>query len=331
MRPRSVILLAALIVLLCLTLLLGETGWEELRVSVWERLFGGAGHWNALVDERLPRLIVLFSTGASLAIAGAVMQSLFQNPLAAPSVLGISFGGSLAALLVMLTGWHLVAPQVLPMAACLGCLAALLLVTSLARNHGQLHLHSLILYGIALSTVLIATQRGLLYAMRDNWQLIQAVTEWEAGSSTNRSWQHVNMQAPLCIVGILGCWRYAKELNILSLGDEEASQLGVDVQRVRTHIFLCVALLTGASLAALGGLAFFGLILPHMLRRIIGSDLRALIPSCLIFGGSALVLLDAGLRLSHTSFFSIGNVSAILGGLLFLVLLVQQRRSECYV
>ncbi len=327
---RFLLVTTALLLLCALALAQGPLPWNETWAGALARLSGQSTAWNALLDERLPRLIVLACTGASLAVAGAVMQSLFQNPLAAPSVLGITFGGSLAVLTVLISGLHLSYPQAIPLAACLGSLATLLLVTQLSQRQGPMDMQTLILNGIAISTVLIAVQRAILYALRDNWHLIQTISEWEAGSSANRSWQHVHMQLPLTLIGLWGCWRYCRELNILTLGEEEATHLGVDSVRVRTHLFLCIALLTGGALAALGGLAFFGLILPHLVRRLVGPDNGRLIPLCIIAGAGALIGLDTCLRVLDVRLFSIGNVSAVLGGLLFVILLVRERRTLCY-
>lgn len=136
------------------------------------------------------------------------------------------------------------------------------------------------------------------------------------------------MQLPLTIVGLIGCWKYRHELNLLALGDEEALNLGVDVPKVRWHLFLNVALLTAGAIAAVGIIAFFGLVLPHVLRQLRGCDYRRLIPLCILAGGTFLGLMDNILRLFDVHSLSIGNVSAILGGLFFLALLLGKRRHS---
>lgn len=309
------------------TLINGETPWQEVWHSLVLRLQGESTQWNPLMDERLPRLIVLVCTGASLAVSGAVMQSLFHNPLASPSVLGISSGGCLAVVLVFIWNLRFAYPYALPLAAFLGCFATLCLVYGLSYWQAGQHLTNLILTGIALSTLLIATQGLLLYALRDHWQLIQTITEWEAGSTIDRSWQHVHMQLPLTIVGLWGCWIYREELNLLALGEEEAKNLGIEVARIRWRLFLCISLLTGGALAAVGMIAFFGLVLPHIIRRLQGSNHLLLIPLCLVAGAAVLTLLDVVLRLFDLHDISIGNLSAILGGLFFLFLLFRPQRQ----
>lgn len=304
---------------------------EKVLEGCLLRIQGKSNAWNPLLDERIPRLIVLICTGAALASSGAVMQSMFHNPLASPSVLGISSGGCLSVVLVFIFDLRFTYPYALPLAAFIGCFITLCLVYSLSRWQGGRHLTNLILTGIAISTLFIAIQGLLLYALRDRWQLIQTITEWEAGSTIDRSWQHVHMQLPLTLVGLWGCWIYREELNILALGEEEAINLGVDVKRVRWRLFLCISLLTGGALAAVGMVAFFGLILPHIIRRLQGPDHFTLIPLCIVAGGTILTLLDFCLRFFGLYDVSIGNLSAIIGGLFFLFLLFRPQKNLAFL
>lgn len=312
------------------TLVNGETPWEKVWEGCLLRFQGKSNAWNPLLDERIPRLIVLMCTGASLAVSGAVMQSIFHNPLASPSVLGISSGGCLSVVLIFILDLRFTYPYALPLSAFIGCFITLCLVYGLSRWQQGTHLTNLILTGIAVSTLLIAIQGLLLYALRDRWQLIQTITEWEAGSTIDRSWQHVHMQLPLTLVGLWGCWTYREELNILSLGEEEASNLGVDTKRVRWRLFLCISLLTGGALAAVGMIAFFGLVLPHIVRRLQGPDHFTLIPLCMIAGAAILIVLDCYLRFLEWHTLSIGNLSAIIGGLFFLFLLFRPQKNLVY-
>lgn len=305
----------------------GSTPWDEVWQGALARLNGTSSEWNALLDERLPRLIVLICTGAAWAASGAVMQSLFHNPLATQSALGITFGGSLFVIFVFFLDWHLVYPWSVPIAAVIGCLLALLLVYSICKVHGNIQVYELLLTGLAVSVLLVAAQRTLLYALRDDWHLIQTLTEWEAGSTFDRTWKHVHMQLPLTLIGLWGCLRYRQEINILCLGDEEARNLGVDVKKVRWRLFLCVSLLTGGAIAAIGIIAFFGMVLPHLIRLLIGPDNRKLIPLCILVGGATLAGLDVILRHFELYSISLGHLSGVIGGTFFLVLLYYQRSS----
>jgi len=313
-----------------LTLGTGDIPWTSVWEGALQRLFEGSTEWNPLLDERLPRLIVLLCTGASLAVAGAVMQSLFHNPLASPSVLGITSGGSLCVVIIFILGLATSHAALIPLTAVLGCFLTLVLVYLLSLWEGRAHLTTLILTGVAISTLFLALQGALLYSMRDHWGLIVTITEWESGSTLDRNWNHVHMQLPLALVGLTGCCLYRNELNLLALGEEEAKNLGVEVEKVRWRLFLCVSLLTGGALAALGSIAFFGLILPHLVRRLTGPDHRRVIPFCLVGGAITLASLDLAMRLLGIHSLSIGNVSAIIGGLFFLTLLFRHQRTVMY-
>jgi len=223
--------------------------------------------------------------------------------------------------------WQTKYPYSIPLAAILGCLITLLVVYSLSKRNGTVQISTLILTGIAVSTLLLAIQGAITYALRDHWQLIQTLTEWEAGSTSDRSWKHVHMQMPITIVGLFGCWTYSREINILALGEEEAKNLGVEVEKVRWRLFLCVALLTGGALAAVGLIAFFGLVLPHVIRKLFGPDSKNLIQLNMLVGSTTLVLLDLFLRVFEIHSFSIGNISTILGGVFFLALLINMSKG----
>lgn len=304
----------------------GDIPWRFVMEGVYKRFFETSSQWNPLLDERIPRLIVLLSTGASLALSGLVMQALFQNPLASPSVLGISCGGSLLVVVVFALDWHLYYPYAVPIGAVIGSFTTLMAVYFFSHLRREDIIPNLILTGISISTLLIAIQGVILYALRDHWRLMQTITEWEAGSSVDKTWQHVHMQLPLTIVGLLIAYSYRKELDILSLGDEEALNLGVDVKKVRFRLFMSVALLTGGALAGVGIIAFFGLVLPHLTRHLIGPLNADLVPINIISGAFALLVMDMLLRYFHIQSLSIGNVSAILGGFFFLALLFSQRK-----
>lgn len=322
----STILAGVLLVLAALTLWVGETPWHLVWKHALERMHNQTTSWNPLLDERLPRLIVILCTGASLAVAGAVMQSLFHNPLASPNILGVSCGGGLAVILVFVMEWHLHYPFAIPMGAFAGSFITLLFVYSLSRADGEVHINTLILTGIAVSSLLFAVQGAIMYALRDHWMLVQTLTEWQAGSTVDKTWKHVHMQLPLTLVGIFGCWRYRGEIDILALGEEEAKNLGVEVDTVRWRLFLCVALLTGGAIASVGMIAFFGLVLPHLVRSVQGPASHHLIPLCILIGGASFAAMDLLLRLLEIHTLSIGNVSAILGGIFFLLLIRTSQR-----
>jgi len=324
------ILMSLLLLFSILTLAAGDTPWNLIWNDALQKMQGYSSTWNPLLDERIPRLIVIICTGASLAVSGAVMQALFHNPLASPNVLGISCGGGLLVVLVFVLEWHLKYPFAIPIAAFAGSLLTLLLVYSLSRTKREVELSTLILTGIAISTLLFAIQGAIMYALRDHWMLIQTLTEWEAGSTFDRNWNHVHMQLPLTLVGLYGCWFYRSEIDILALGEEEAKNLGVEVEKIRWRLFLCVALLTGGSIAAVGMIAFFGLVLPHLVRYVQGPANHHLIPLCILVGSTSFAAMDLLLRTLEIHALSIGNISAILGGIFFLILMRSPHRMREY-
>lgn len=306
----------------------GAISWDSLWEGAIARIKGESNLWNPLLDERVPRLLVILCTGASLAASGAIMQALFQNPLAAPSILGITSGGSLLAIPVFILGWHVAYPFAIPIAAFCGCLLTLLLVYCLALRQGAIQMQSLILTGIAISSLLLSIQGAILYSLRDHWQLIQIITEWEAGSTLDKSWKEVHMQLPLTLIGLCGALKYRHELNLLSLGDEEAFHLGVDVAKVRWRLILCVALMTGGVIAAVGMIMFYGLILPHILRKIFGADNARLIPLCIAYGSTLLLSLDLFLRIFEIKAFALGNITAVFGGITMVILLLKNASTS---
>lgn len=312
----------------CLTLIYGDIPWDVVWKEALQRIKGESINWNPLLDERIPRLIIIICTGASLAVSGMVMQALFQNPLASPSVLGISCGGCLAATLIFIWQWQLDFPFSVPLAAFVGCLLTLIIVYNFSKLNGNIHLETLILTGIAASTLLLAIQGALIYALRDQWHLMQLLTEWMAGSTADRTWKHVHMQLPLTLIGLTLCCRYRREIPILSLGEEEALNMGVEVKKLRWRLFLSVALLTGGAIAALGMIAFFGLVLPHIVRKIAKGHGDPVIPLCILTGGLILAGVDLALRFFDLHSLSIGNVSALIGGTFFLYLIMQKKMEN---
>lgn len=326
-------LLALLLLLLLLgtaigILYTGPTEWSLVQEGAIARLLGRSTSWNPLLDERLPRLIVLICSGASLTLSGIITQSLFQNPLASPMSLGLTAGSSLCVLPLFLFGHHLSFPMLIPITAFLGALGTLLLVYTLAQEKGHVQLSTLLLTGMALSTVLSAIQGTFFYALREEWSLMQLLTEWAAGSTLDRTWQHVHLQLPLTLVGLLGCWSERHALNLLAAGEEEAFYLGVDVQQVRWRLFLSVSLLVGGAMAGVGMIGFFSLILPHFVRRWMGNAHQLLLPAGFLLGATTLSALDLTLRVIPLHAFSIGTLSSLLGGFFFLFLLTEQRERD---
>lgn len=277
--------------------------------------------WNL----RLPRVVLAWLVGAGLALAGAAFQGLFRNPLADPFILGISSGGSLAAALAILGSVQLawLSVEAIPLAAFVGSLLTVALVYALARAPGRLSSINLILAGVAVSAFFSSVLAFLLSVANDPTQ--KAISFWLVGGLTSASWRHVWLAAPYLAAGGAVLLLLARDLNLLSLGEEAAQQLGVNVAAVQLWLVLAASLVTASSVAVTGVIGFVGLVMPHLTRLWVGPDHRWLLPASALSGASFLVLTDTvGRTLFSPLEVRVGIITGLIGGPFFLYLL---RRS----
>lgn len=284
---------------------------------------------------RLPGVMVAALVGAALACAGAAMQGLFRNPLADPGIVGVSSGAALGVVLVMTQAaagdlWLVNQGGALwraPLAAFVGALATALAVYLLSLQRGRTNLVALLLAGVALNAVLGAITSVLLLRSADI-NAVRAVLAWLVGSLEGRGWDyfHVVKWPILGASGVL--LLFARDLNLMVLGEENAQSLGVNVPRVRLELLALASLITASAVSIAGAIGFVGLIVPHMLRLVIGPDHRVLLPASLIGGAAFLVFADALARsLIAPEQLPVGVVTALMGGPFFLVLLWRNRRQ----
>jgi iron complex transport system permease protein len=270
---------------------------------------------------RLPRNITAALVGASLALAGAILQGIMRNPLASPNIIGVSAGGGLAAVVIMILlpqYFYLLVP-----AAFIGSLAATLLIFLLAWNRG-LHPMRLILSGVAVSSLLGAFISALMLFYPDR---LTGVIDFMVGGLNARTWKHVNTLWPYTIGGIAAALLMAKRLNILALGDDAAVGLGLKVEQTRIIFIVISALLAAAAVSVAGLLGFVGLIAPHMMRMIVGSDHRYLFPASILFGAGLLMTCDTlGRIVLDPVQLPVGIIMAMLGAPFFLYLLRTKMR-----
>jgi cobalamin transport system permease protein len=219
---------------------------------------------------RVPRVLVAAIVGAGLATAGAIMQSLFRNPLAEPSLTGVGPGAVLGAVAVFVTGWGTASVIAVPLAAIASALLALLLVYTIATRGGSTPITTLLLTGIAVGAFLTATSSLLISVNIVTWQVAQEVVFWMMGGLDSRTWAHVGISAPFILVGLGAAMLQARTLDLLLLGEEAAVSLGVDVEPAKRLLVATSALLTGASVAVAGLVGFVGLIVPHTVRLLLG-------------------------------------------------------------
>ncbi|QRY82302.1 iron ABC transporter permease [Pseudomonas sp. PDNC002] len=279
---------------------------------------------------RLPRTLLGVATGGVLALAGVAMQGLFRNPLADPGLIGVSSGAALGAAIAIVFGASMgglpeaLAPYLLSACAFAGGLLVTALVYRLGRHNGQTSVATMLLAGIAL-TALAGALIGLFTYLADDATL-RTLTFWNLGSLNGASYPRL---WPLLLITLLvACWlpRRVDALNALLLGESEARHLGFDVERLKVELILCTALGVGAAVAAAGMIGFIGLVVPHLLRLIVGPDHRVLLPASMFGGAILLLLADLVARLALApAELPIGIVTALIGAPFFLYLLMRGR------
>lgn len=272
--------------------------------------------YQIICNIRLPRILAGALVGAGLAVSGAILQGVMRNPLAAPGIIGVSSGGGLAGILVMLAF-----PQysvLLVPAAFFGALITALLVYLLAWRQGVNPVR-LILAGVAVAAMLGAVSSAILLF---NAEKAGGVLDFTIGSLTARSWKHLHLSGWYLLAGLAAACVFSEKLNILALGDETAKGLGLKVERVRFIFIALAALLAAAAVSIAGLLGFVGLIAPHIVRMIIGSDNRFLLPGSALFGAFLVTVCDTvGRIVIEPSELPAGIIMALLGPPFFLWLL----------
>ena len=275
-------------------------------------------------ELRFPRVLLGGLVGAGLAVAGATMQALVRNPLADPYLLGVSSGASLGAVAVILLGLGWFGIFSLSIAAFLGALLAFGVVYVLAQQGGRLTTGRLILSGVAVSYVFGALTNFLIYHAAEGEE-VTSVIFWMLGGLGGARWDLLPLPGLALALGILALTAQARALNALSVGEETAATLGVDTSRFRRQTFALTALLTGTLVAVSGGIGFVGLMLPHILRLLVGADHRRLLPVAALAGASFLIWVDVLARVVVApQELPIGIITALLGAPFFIWLM---RRS----
>jgi iron complex transport system permease protein len=286
-----------------------------------------------ILDVRLPRTILAMLVGAGTAVAGAVMQGLFRNPLADPSLVGVSSGAALAAALWFVygasyfagLGW-MIGGFGLPISAFCGGLSMAAIVHVMASRGGQISIIAMLLAGIAL-TGLASAMIGLLIFVASDQQL-REFTFWTLGSLGGATWVKVALVLPFAAALMLAAPGFARGLDALSLGEAEAFHLGIEVERLKRLAVVGVAAAIGASVAVAGVIGFFGLTVPHLVRIALGPGHRLLIPVSALLGAALLVVADIIARtVAAPAEIPLGVITAAVGAPLMLWLLAQRRRS----
>ncbi len=278
-------------------------------------------------DVRLPRVISAAAVGAGLAIAGLSMQSLFKNPMASPSVLGISSGAALGASVAISfgVGTAIFGAYATSAMACLMCFLTLLLVYLIARSKYGVSTVTLLLAGVAVGAFFNGLVSLLQYVADDD--TLGAIVYWTMGSFNKVTWDSFDRSIPLLLIGIISQVLIYRELNLISAGEEQASNMGVNVKRVRYVALIGTALCVGGAVSLAGTIGFVGLIVPHIFRMIVGPNHRLLIPMC-IFGGAAfLMIMDTLAKTAFTMSFPVGIFTSLLGAPFFIYILKTRKKE----
>jgi iron complex transport system permease protein len=281
----------------------------------------------AIVNQvRVPRILVGMLVGAALSTSGATIQGVFRNPLADPSIIGVTVGGSLGAVVAISTGLVSNNLWVLPIFAFTGAMGAATLVYVLSLSNGQPQPTTLLLAGVAINALMGALISALLL-FTNRFIEVQAILSWLIGGLRGRGWAHLSAviaPVPLTIAAMLV---YSRDINLLLMGDETAQSLGVNVARTRLILLVVACLATGTAVSIAGPIGFIGLIVPHMLRLVIGPDYRLLLPASALGGALFLVMTDTLARLILQPIeLQVGVLTALLGAPFFLYLLYRNRK-----
>jgi iron complex transport system permease protein len=281
---------------------------------------------DTLWAVRFPRVAMAVVVGAALAVAGALMQGVFGNPLAEPGVIGISAGAGVGACAVIVFGWTFLGSMTIAMAAFVAALFTTLLVYGLARRSGRTEVVTLVLMGIAVNAVASALIAYLVFL--GDTAAREQIVFWQLGSLNGSRWEQVWVVAPLALGGAVAALAAARRLDLLALGERPARHLGVDVERLRVALIVVVALLTAAAVSFCGIVAFVGLVVPHLVRMVTGPGHRLLLWGSMLAGALVLVVADTVAR----SFVAgadlpLGMLTSLVGGPFFFWLLRRTRRS----
>lgn len=327
-RALAVLLLAIAVAGLLAGIFLGPEpiSW---RVVVDALLGRGSSNLHRVVwGIRLPRVILALLVGGGLAMAGAVFQALLRNPLAEPYILGISGGAATGAVSVMALGLVSQTSWALPAASFAGALLAILLVFRVASAaDARLDVGVLLLAGVVVGAFFVAIL-SLILALSDA-ETVRSAVIWTMGSLAGATWRTVLIVGTYTVPTTLALLGLARSLNLMAIGEETASYLGADVERVKKIAYGVASMVTAAGVAATGVIGFVGLIVPHGVRLVIGSDNRALLPISFVAGGAFLTLADLVARTALApAELPIGVITALVGVPLFLVLLRRVVRRQ---
>jgi iron complex transport system permease protein len=285
-------------------------------------------------EIRLPRVILCAFVGATLSVSGTLMQALFRNPIVEPGLVGTSSGAALGAAFVFVMGKSIagayaevIGPFMLPLFAFIGGLFATLAVYKLSNVFGKVNVNTMILAGIAINALCTGGTGFFSYIARD--PQARSITFWNLGTLSGSDWNAVMLVGLSTVIGIVLCLRYSKALNALMLGEEEAGYLGININSLKMQVILLNTFMVAIATSVVGVIGFVGLVVPHILRMLRGSDNRFLIIASALLGAILLNLADMFSRVVVApSEFPIGVITAFVGAPVFLYILISNSRKQ---
>jgi iron complex transport system permease protein len=328
----SLVVLAALLVAIaCVGLFVGGAGLSPRAVvrALAGRADAGSVESIITLGLRLPRVVVAALAGGALAVAGVAFQGLTRNPLAEPSVLGVTSGAAFGVVLAQIAGLGASVTDALAVAACAfgGALLAAVTVYAIARSPGGLVIQTLLLAGVIVG-IFFSSAITVVISIVDVDRL-GGVVHWLLGNLSPVPAGSLAVFAVLAAAGFGLVLASARELNLLALGEEAARQLGVDAERLKRRVFLAAALLTGTVVAFTGPIGFVGLVVPHALRGVVGQDNRLLVPTAMLAGGAFLLAADTVARnVVAPAELSVGVITAFCGAPVFVWVLRSRARAD---
>ncbi|MEW9797292.1 FecCD family ABC transporter permease [Alteromonas sp. CYL-A6] len=328
-------LIAALFVLALISLGFGPAGWDWRLAVAWVApdLFSDFTELqiNIVSQIRLPRFCLAVIVGAVLAQTGAATQALCRNPLADPSIIGVSAGAAVMAVatIAFSTVFGFSADHYLPYAAFAGALLATLLVYRLSARHSEINVTTLILVGVALNALSFALI-GLFSFYADD-SALRLINYWTMGSLAGATWSSLLQTLPLLLISAAGLFVLRKRLSILLLGEAEARYMGVNIARLKVQVVCLIALGVGAVVAMTGMIGFVGLVIPHVARLLLGSNMQQMMLLCMLCGSTVLLLSDWLARIIVApAELPIGIITALIGAPVFIYLLHRQQSEGRY-
>lgn len=280
------------------------------------RLYGDA----AIINVRLPRVALGMVVGGALAAAGAVSQGVFGNPLADPGIIGVSSGAAVGASFAIITGAAALNAYSVPAFAFVMGIVTSFVVYSMARSGGRTEVVTLILTGVAVNAVAGAGLAFMTFTATANQR--EQIVFWQLGSLNGAQWYQVGTIIPIALVGLIGAVALSHKLDLLTLGDDAARHLGVDIERLRMLAIIVVSVLTAAAVAFAGVIGFVGLVIPHLIRMTVGPAHRVLIPASALAGALMLTAADMVARTAVPyAELPLGMLTALVGGPFFFYLL----------